>query len=190
MKSVSFIIVFIIILFSQESKIIYKVPGNIPTIKQPKSYDCWVTVTTMMLSWKRDTFLTIDAVAKELGDPWDNYYRRNKGLSFDEQDDFIEQIGMRGEPPANYLIEAYIDFMRKYGPLWITTGDGFSAHARLLIAVYGDGSYEQSDFQFIDPATGKIESQNALEFVQEFEREAIVANRDNWENLRIQIYHF
>lgn len=168
----------------------YEVKGNLPLIKQPKALDCWITVTTIMTSWRENKTYSIDEMISNIGDPWKLYYEANTGLSFEDQEEFISQMGMVGEPPANYMLEAYLDFLKAYGPLWITTGDGFSAHARILIGIFGDGTYENSEFLFINPATGKKEKQNALNFVREFEEEAYIANEENWDRLRIQIYHF
>lgn len=178
------------LLATAQDSIIYEVEGAIPKLKQEKSMDCWITVTTMMFSWKEDTIYSVKEFANRLGSPWIEYYETNTGLTFEKQDEFIFQIGMKSEPPANYMLEAYIDLLKLYGPLWITTGDGFSAHARLLYSIRGDGSYDKSSFAFIDPACGEIVIQNAKRFFQEFEEEVIIANEENWERLRIQIYHF
>lgn len=167
----------------------YQVPGQVPLLQQPKDMDCWITVTTMLWSWRDQKAYTIDAVAKKLGKPWSKYYTANSGLNFNEQKPFIKAAGFTSEPPANYMLEGYLDFLKQYGPLWITTGNGFVAHARLLTGIEGDGSYEKSTFIFINPSNGKIERQNALEFVLEFEEEAIIANEENWEQFRIQIIH-
>lgn len=169
---------------------IYSVPGNIKAIKQPKSNDCWITVTTMMLSWRDGEDYSINEVLTEIGEPWISYFDRNVGLSFEEQTNFIQKVGLIGEPPANYMLEAYIGLLEDFGPLWITTGNGFSAHARLLVGINGDKTYEKSELIFINPLTGKIEEQSAIEFVNEFEREAIISNELEWDKLRIQIYHF
>jgi len=114
-----------------------KISGTIPVLKQPKAMDCWITVTTMMLSWKEGRTYTVNQVAKRMGDPWGIYYMTNAGLSEKDQANFIRRVGLKEEPPANYTLEAYLDFIEKYGPIWITTGDGFSAHARLLIGIEG-----------------------------------------------------
>lgn len=168
----------------------YHVPGVIPVLKQKDDMACWITVATMMISWKDSACYTVDQVADKLGEPWKLYYDTNTGLPADEQDKFTQKIGLRAEPPANYMLEAYTDFLKAYGPLWIITGDELEAHARLITGIEGDGSYDRSTFTIIDPLKGKSEKQNVMAFMHEFEEEARIANRDNWDNLRIQIYHF
>jgi len=59
----------------------------------------------------------------------------------------------------------------------------------LLIGI--DGTDETSaDFTLIDPRNGKEVRENAFKFFKEFEEEAKIANAENWERLRIQVYHF
>lgn len=176
-------------LFAQQ-KIDYRVPGKIPELKQPKDMDCWITTATMMLSWRDQENYSIDDALNYLSDTiWHHYYENNIGLQNEEQEKFVQALGLREEPPANYMLEAYVDFLKSYGPLWITTGH--LAHARVLVGVKGDGSYENSSCIFIDPISGKEKDQNALEFVLEFEKEArLLVEYFPEREFRIQIYHF
>lgn len=174
----------------QKKDISYRIPGNIPVMKQPKGNDCWITVTTMMLSWKDKKTYTIKQVVNKLGDPWKGYYEKNTGLNEKDQESFTKLVGFTNLPPANHLLEVYLDLLKQHGPVWVTTGDGFSAHARVLIGIEGNGDYNTTQFVFIDPFKGKVERQSALSFMKEFEQEAYVANEEKWERLRIQIYHF
>lgn len=144
----------------------------------------------MMLSWRDKKSYTIEEVASKLGSPWKQYFENNTGLNERDQESFTKIIGFSSLPPANHLMVVYLDLLKKHGPVWITTGDGFSAHARVLIAVEGDGDYSTTQFVFIDPLKGQVERQDALSFMKEYEREAYVANEDRWERLRIQIYFF
>jgi hypothetical protein len=85
-----------------------------------------------------------------------------------------------------------VDLLEDYGPIWITTGDGIGAHARILIGVKGTGQYDDTTrFILIDPLTGLRVDKGATSFFKEFEEEARVANEERWsEDFRIQIYHF
>ena|ERR1700722_16561714 len=101
---------------------------------------------------------------------------------------------MELEPPANYTLTAYIEMLRSCGPLWIITGDGISAHARLLVGVYGKeltenaNTYQNTLFEFIDPLSGTYEYESAMAFSEEFEREARVTT--DQVQLRWQILHW
>lgn len=172
------------------------VPGYLEPMKQPKSLDCWLTVTTMMYAWKQGQPMTLADVSKELGEPWNSLYLSNKGLPYEDKENFINQVGFNSEPPANHMIEAYVGWLKSHGPIWVTTSskpNGMSAHAKLLIGVYGDGSYEKTFFRFIDPAKGMIITQTALRFSQEFENEAryFVSNPNLADaDFRIQVIHW
>jgi hypothetical protein len=174
-----------------QEKMNVMIRGDIPVLQQPKDNDCWITVATMLVSWKTQRPLTIDTLVNHLGDPWKLYYEMNKGLPAADQDRFLKQLDLKAEPPANYTIRAYSDFLKMYGPIWITTGDGyFTNHARILIGLKGTGDYGSTQFTLIDPATGKHVEQESLIFLKEFEEEARVANVEGWKELRIQIYHY
>jgi hypothetical protein len=165
---------------------------EIKAIKQPSSMSCWATVYTMMLSWKNNTTLTLDSAVDRLGNPWKTYFYNDDGLPLGQERLFVSTAGLREEPPANYSIQGFINMLKNYGPLWIVTGNGISSHARLLIGINGDGSYENSKFSFINPQTGKIETQDALDFFREFELEArfVIDRRLDDIPFRWQIIHW
>jgi len=166
------------------------ITGDIPALKQPKGMDCWITVAAMLASWKDVQRYSVEQFATRLGDPWKLYFELNLGLPAKDQEAFIKQMRLREEPAANYSIKAYTRFVQSFGPTWITTGDGLSAHARILIGLRGTGEYGSTQFILIDPASGKITEQESLAFLKEFEEEARVANQEHWEGPRIQIYHY
>ena len=178
------------IIANAQEKTSYMVPGKISAIRQPSTMACWLAVTTMMLSWKDGKNYTIDDVAKTIGDPWKLFYELNTGLPEKDKNSFIKKMGLVGLPPANHMLEKYIDLLKQNGPLWITTGDEWSSHARVLIGVEGKGRYDDTDFIFIDPATGEVQRQPVLNFMKDFEEQAYAANRGKWAEIPIQIYHF
>lgn len=188
--------------------------NNVPILKQPKSQDCWATVITMLFLWKvdsiknnkeynkKETNKLISQTIEAYGEDWHNLFKKNKGLSTDQKEKLFRQIGFESEPPANYIIEFYIDKLKSEGPLWITTStapNGLNSHAKLLIGIQGDMTYENTFFAFIDPMYGKIINQRAIDFVKEFENEAIYIVQEligdkkmTWEQVdfRIQIIHW
>lgn len=173
-----------------QSDFAYKVPGLLPVIQQPAPNACWITVTTIMMSWRDSTEYKVDAVARGLGEPWLLFFEMDSGLTAANQEKFAKRIGLTLEPPASYMLTAYRDLLVRHGPLWIITGNN-SIHARVLIGLEGKGDYQKTDFVFIDPDKGKIVKENVMKFYQKFEAEARTSNREKWkEDLRIQIYHF
>src|SRR5689334_18974774 len=63
----------------------YKVPGIVNPIRQPSSMVCWATVTTMMISWKRQQSLSIETAIGSVGSVYLTKYKNNQGLSADEK---------------------------------------------------------------------------------------------------------
>lgn len=164
---------------------------EVQPIKQEKDNDCWLAVYSMMKSWQVGKPLTKNEVAEELGDPWLAYYKNNTGLPESSTSLFQLTTGLKSEPPANYIPLAYKEFLENYGPVWITTGDGLSSHARLLIGIYGNTLNDLSTFAFIDPKTGNVQEQDFQTFFNEFEAEAKFINAKRPDlDFRIQIMHF
>lgn len=178
----------------------FRVEGNLVKMKQPKSNDCWATVTTMMYCWKDNKAYTIEDVLKKHGEGWVRLFKENKGLSAEKKIEFLQLVGFKSLPPANHLLEVYIELMQQYGPVWVTTSSTasqFSPHAQLLIGAEvkyddkGDIDYKKSKVLFIDPLKGKVKKQTAWDFAHEFENEAryIVDNHIDMD-FRIQILHW
>ncbi|TFF36318.1 papain-like cysteine protease family protein [Mucilaginibacter psychrotolerans] len=167
----------------------YNVPGKMAGIKQPTEMACWITVYTIMTNWKDGKSATVAQTADALGEPWLTYFKTDTGLPPDDEQKFMKQGGLKSEPPASYMLIAYADWLKQHGPVWIVTGGLRGRHARLLTGIDGDGTYDKTDFIFIDPATGTTVKENARKFFDKYEREAKLANIYNWE-LHLQIFHF
>lgn len=182
------------------------VTGKIYPLKQPNTNDCWATVTTMLYSWRDQKNYKVKDLFKSIGEPWYTLYAKSLGLTSNEKDNFIKEVRFRKENPANYTLLGYKEMLSNYGPLWITTyldlpGNvkdiTFVAHARLLIAIKGPSDYFNTVFVFIDPISGKVKDQNAIDFYKDFEKEARKftldsADRERFRNIpfRFQIIHW
>ncbi|WP_047416555.1 papain-like cysteine protease family protein [Cellulophaga sp. Hel_I_12] len=152
---------------------------NIDPIQQPSSMSCWATAATMMINWKNGRSSRIDDVLIDAGNnlnpPDENYYlnmyNANIGLQANEKDRFISSLNMVGSEPANYPLSQYIEWLRNYGPIWVTTdaneGEDFSPHARILYGI------EESQLHFVNPANGNQEQQSFTEFINDFEQMVI-----------------
>jgi hypothetical protein len=177
-----------------EENVLAEVEGPIPNLKQDNINSCWATAATIMMSWKNGRTMTEDEVLTLAGSNYLQKFTDKEQLLSTEKDDFISKLNMVGESPASYPIQKYIDWVKTYGPLWITTdsseADGyFSPHARILIKITGTSTPDGigTKFTFIDPATGKIETpQNFNDFLSEYEQMVT----DNPGALFIQIVHF
>lgn len=170
-----------------------KFAGTVPKMKQPNSMACWATVATMMVSWKQGKKLGIEEVLQAAGDEYVTRFQSQQGLASSEKEAFIGALGMRGEPPANYSVQQYIDWVNTYGPLWITTDSSsangqFSPHARVVTRITGTGSANGNgtSFVFIDPATGGEVAEPLSTFLAAYEQMVT----DNPGALFVQIVHF
>ena len=171
---------------------------DVSPLKQSSSMACWATVYTMMKSWKDQKQWTVARALAELDPQYLDFYVQDSGLPGGSELNFIRDVGMRAQPPANYSLTGFREMLTVSGPLWITLGDGINSHALLLVGIYGTSgeetleAYRAATFEFIDPLTGTFIYRPALDFMQEFEREAAVIVNASADGipLRWQILHW
>jgi len=185
---------------SEEGNI--SIEHNISPIQQPSSRSCWATAATMLINWKNRSNVSIEEVLREAGlnlsPPEEEHFLRmfteNTGLPSHEKNSFVNALEMLGEPPRSYTLEQYIEWLRNYGPLWITTdsdeSEEFSPHARILYGIEGNASSEpdETDLLFVDPATGLRERQSFQEFIVSFKQ--MFTDLPPEEPLYVQVVHF
>ena len=182
-----------------------KLPGltsfakhDVEPLKQSTAMGCWATVFAMIRSWRDKRKWTVADAVSSLGSDYAGYYARDEGLPGGLESQFVVNAGMVAEPPASYPLSTFISMLRKFGPLWITTGDGLNAHAFLLVGIYGKSmeekpeSYQDAVFELIEPKEGYFTYLSALEFLEKFENEAaaVVAGGSDDLELRWQILHW
>ena len=171
---------------------------QVQPLRQSSQMSCWATVYTMMKSWKDQNKLSVTTIIAELGDPWTDYYLTEQGLPPGKERAFVEVVGMKSTPPANYNMSAYVDMLKNHGPLWLIMRRNISSHALLLVGIYGNPeaegikAYEETTFEYIDPWTGTYTCETGLETMNRFESEArwIVDNNLNHIDFRDQILYF
>jgi len=184
-----FFVFFLGVMVSAQEKIKDSHLSGVPAIRQKSDMACWITVYTMMKSWKDRKIYKVEQVATELGKPWSTFFLKNTGLPPEKEKAFMARTGLKSEPPASYMLSAYADWLQQYGPVWIVTGNLGGRHARLLVGISGDGTYDKTEFIFIDPASGKEVEENSLKFFEKYEQEAKLANIYDWQ-FHLQIFHF
>ncbi len=174
--------------------VLAEVKGEIPALKQENSLACWATAATMMVSWKNKVRLMVRDVLANAGEEYLIKFEKGEGLASSEKELFITRLDMMAEAPGSYPLQAYIDLLNSYGPLWITTDSSnaagkFSPHARILIKIKGTGTADGigTNFEFINPSSGKIEKQTFLDFIKAFEQ---MVTDNLSDNLFLQIVHF
>jgi hypothetical protein len=168
--------------------------GLVPLMKQENDNACWATAATMMMSWKQAQSLTIEEILTQAGDEYLDKFTARQGLFATEKNAFIGALGMVAEQSGtNYELQTYINLLKTYGPLWITTDSQtangkFSPHARVLTKITGTGAADVNgtQFTFNDPLTGTEKTETFKAFLSAFEQMAT----DNTGTLFIQIVHF
>jgi hypothetical protein len=176
------------------SPVLAEASGAVPHLRQRKKNDCWAVCTAMLVGWKKERSIPVEDAVGAAGEKYRRIYVADTGLYAEDKDDFALRCRMTAEPPASYRLEQYIDWLKTYGPLWVTrdaaVGQQFSPHAWLLIRITGTGTPDGvgTDFTLINPRTGAEETQTFAEFVRAYEEMA----RDERPGLalRPQIIHF
>lgn len=170
----------------------YRVSGIVPPLRQPTGMTCWATVTTMMASWRQNQSMTIATAIGSIGSQYLAKFQANQGLGHDEKAPFLVAAGLVAEPPMSYSIEGWLQLLRTYGPLWVTTDEDpsakFAIHARIMVGIEGDGTPQGTSFRIVDPATGTEYSEDVPTFVRKFEEEALRSGSND--PLRIQVVHW
>jgi hypothetical protein len=173
--------------------ILAKVNGLVPKLKQDNEMSCWATAATIMVCWKQKSSVSVTDVLALAGEDYVQKFNNGEGLQSSEKEAFITALDMMGEPPASYTLQQYIDWVKTYGPLWVTTDSStesgvFSPHARILIQISGAGPSDEGStfFTFIDPVTGTEVKESFTKFLSAYQQ--MVTDNDG--DLFIQIVHF
>ena len=167
----------------------YTIPGVFGPLAQPSGMSCWATVFTMLMSWRRQQSLSIEDALAAVGQKWVDIYRADTGLSGEQKPAFLAAAGLVAEPPQSWSIEGWEQLLRNYGPIWVTTdeapGKAWAIHARVITAIRGDGTPENTMFTIIDPAGGRQYQESIAVFVPKYEEEVIQTG-----NMRVQVVHW
>jgi hypothetical protein len=176
----------------------FKVAGKVPAIKQPESMACWATAATIMISWKERKEYEIEEVVARAGKKYLAFYEANTGIDGEDKAEFLSALNLRAEAPQTFTVKGWLWLLQNYGPLWVTSedkqGSKFSVHARIVIAISGDGSIENTYLTIIDPQDGSEYRENIDEFTRKYENvgrtDLDIRKIDPQKDLRPQMVHF
>jgi hypothetical protein len=143
----------------------------------------------MLVSWRRQQSLSIETALGTVGQRWVDLFKADTGLMGPDKPTFLSAAGLIAEPPQNFSIEGWEQLLRKYGPVWVTTDEApglpWAIHARVITAIRGDGSAENTFFTIVDPAGGRQYQESIATFIPKYEEEVI---RTGY--MRIQVVHW
>jgi len=130
---------------------------QITPVRQTSTNTCWASVATMLVSWRDGKPYTIIEAMADAGEEYARAFENNRPLMGTDKDRFLAALRVEAEAPQDFSLSGWVDLLRKYGPLWVTTegpGDVFSVHAILVTGIYGDGSPTGTRFRYVDPLGG------------------------------------
>ncbi len=169
------------------------VSGIVPAIQQPTPNTCWATATTILWSWKNNSSSEIATVLSSAAPQFLPMFQADQGLPGDQKPALLQSIGLTTEPPEDFSIDGWASLLQSYGPLWVTTNEGtgqfFSAHARILKSLSGDGNPDTTFMDIIDPGDGTEYNETVTSFTQKFDD---IARKDlgDGADFRPQVVHY
>ncbi len=151
----------------------YTVPGTVPRLTQGKQMDCWATSSAILVSWKEKKTVTTPQFVATLSQKFRVIYDTDTGLFPDDQPDLLSEAKLRQEAPQNYTVNGWLSLLKNFGPLWATTatavGKNWAVHARVVIAIKGDGTPDGTTLRIIDPANGSETTETVTAFAKKME---------------------
>ena len=158
---------------SAASGLPFTVPGFRVVLAQPTSMVCWATVHAMMRSWKFQQSFGIRPAAGAVAEKYGVMVDNNQGLPPAEFGPFITAAQMEFEPMMNLTIEGWVNLLRTKGLIWVGTlnsiGPGAGLHSRIVEAMSGDGSVDNTRMHIIDPAGGRQYPETFRDFITKYE---------------------
>jgi hypothetical protein len=165
----------------------YTAPGKIPLLQQENTNACWATVVTMLISWKEQKEYSVEDVLKLAGNDYVKLFDREKGLSAcgkkdcpsPSVEDLLKKLSLRAEAPQSFTEKGWLELLKNYGPLWITSQVEIkkenkvilASHARILFGMRNDEN-KNIFMKVIDPFTGTSQEEKFEDFVRDYERSA------------------
>lgn len=180
----------------------FTVPGTISPVRQPSGMSCWAAMFTMMYSWKRKQCFSIEDAVSTLGGNYLDVFRRNTGLSINENRRLAEAAGMTAQPLHNPSINGWLQLLRRHGLLWTSYGwqrfgpDGITEvragrHIIIFYGLYGDGTAGGTHVRYVDPSDGRLHTMTVSQMVRQHETGFAMRDlTDRQLNLFSQIMHY
>jgi Papain-like cysteine protease AvrRpt2 len=169
------------------------VDGLVPAIAQPTPNTCWATAAAILYSWKTQTSSDIATILSTASPQFLPMFQADKALPGSQKDVLLLSLGLSTEPPEDFTVEGWAQLIQSYGALWVTTNEGagqdFSAHARILKGISGDGNPDTTFMDIIDPGDGREYSESVTDFTRKFD-EVAIADMGAGVKFRPQVVHY
>jgi hypothetical protein len=123
----------------------FDVRYNVELVPQQTGFSCWAAGFAMIVGWRDQICINPSEIARATG-YWAQY---QAGLA--PQDTHVMSVwGLVAELPKSYMIEAFVDLLRNYGPLWIASAEP-TPHIRVITGIHGDGTPDGTILDINDP---------------------------------------
>jgi hypothetical protein len=150
---------------------------TVPLIPQQTAMSCWAASIAMILSWAERASYDPATIAR--GRRFALQYQSGLGPSDRGP---LDEWGLVLEPPQSYTVEAFLDLVDTYGPLWFASGPdlnndgvldphirvvtGFTANADPKLAtVYINDPWERGMRAFRQPNNGSSYGESYLRYI-------------------------
>ena len=167
--------------------------GLVPAIAQPTPNTCWATAAAILYSWKTQSCSDIATFLSTAAPQFLPMFQSDRALPGSEKGMLLLSLGLTTEPPEDFTVEGWAQLIQSYGALWVTTNEGagqnFSAHARILKGISGDGNPDTTFMDIIDPGDGSEYNENVTDFTRKFDDVAI-ADIGAGVKFRPQVVHY
>ncbi len=118
---------------------------NVELVPQQTGMSCWAAGFAMIVGWRDQICIDPSEIPRATGH-WAQY---QNGLS-PEDVSVMNVWGFVPEPPQSYMIEAFADLLRYYGPLWVASAEP-GPHIRVVTGIKGDGTPDGTILYINDP---------------------------------------
>ncbi|CBL45771.1 Hypothetical protein HDN1F_21880 [gamma proteobacterium HdN1] len=161
---------------------------NVELVPQQTGMSCWAAGFAMIVGWRDRVSINPEEIARASGH-WAQY---QSGLN--PEDVSVMQVwGFVPEPPQSYMISAFANLLRRYGPLWVASAEP-GPHIRVITGIRGDGTPDGTTLYINDPweqgMTSFQPSNRGAQYTETFrqfeEKQATLATRER--NVRAPIY--
>ena len=167
--------------------------GLVPAIAQPTPNTCWATAATILYSWRTQTSSDIATFLSTASPRFLPMFQADQALPGSQKGDLLQSLGLITEPPEDFSVDGWARLIQNYGVLWVTTNEGagqsFSAHARILKGISGDGDPDATFMDIVDPGDGSEYSESVTNFTRKFD-DVARADMGAGVKFRPQVVHY
>jgi Papain-like cysteine protease AvrRpt2 len=170
----------------------FRVSNPVFLIPQTKQFDCWAAVSAMLTSWKEKQRVPTPQFVARLSEKFRILYDTDAGILPSDQSEVIQKVGMRQEAPQSYSVDAWLNMLKSFGPLWVTTafpkpGAKWGIHARVIFGIKGDGTPDGTKLHLWDPGKQRESDMSVSDFALEMDK---MAKADDVADVRPLVIHF